>query len=159
MTNLQVLAICKAYTKSTVEGAGAIKGSPCSVKSIEPIEGGNRVTFAWMTTSGTELTETMDVMDGERGNTGVGIERIHQSGSLLYVYYTDGTVSDPIDIPTVKGDPGFSPEITVKESTLSSYKLHIKTEDDEFDTPNLRGGGAGIDMEVIDEVLIFSEGD
>lgn len=159
MNNIQILAICKAYTKSTVEGAGAIKGSPCTVKSIEPIEGGNKVTFAWVKTTGEEVTESMDVMDGAVGATGVGIQRIHQDGDSLIIYYTDGTHSDPIVVPTIKGDPGFSPEITVAQSTTSIYKLHIKTEDDEFDTPNLKGGGSSIDMEVVDETLVFEEVD
>ena len=41
------------------------------------------------------------------------------------------------------GEEGFSPEITVKESTSERYVLTIKTKDDEFDTPNLKGGGSG----------------
>lgn len=41
------------------------------------------------------------------------------------------------------GEDGYSPEITVKTSTATSYILHIKTEDSEFDTPNLKGGGSG----------------
>jgi hypothetical protein len=157
MTHLEIIAICKGYTNSSIAGAGAIKGAPCEVKSIEPIEGGNKVTFLWHLNDGSELTDSMNVMDGAKGDTGIGITRIHQSGNELYIYYSDGSVSDPIVVPTVKGDPGFSPEITVKESTSSRYVLHVKTEDDEYDTPNLRGGGAGIDMEVEDEVLIFTE--
>lgn len=37
------------------------------------------------------------------------------------------------------GEDGFSPEITVAEDTGQSYKLNIKTEDDEFETENLKG--------------------
>lgn len=158
MTTNQVYALSKKYTQDTAEEFGAVKGAPCTIQSIEPIENGQRITFAWTNSQGTTITDTMDVFNGPKGDQGVGIERIHQSGTTIIIYYTDGS-SVPIDIPTVKGDPGYSPEITVAESTLTSYKLHIKTEDDEYDTPNLKGGGAGIDMEVDDEVLIFSETD
>ena len=44
-----------------------------------------------------------------------------------------------LNLGKVRGDDGFSPEITVAENTLNSYKLHVKTKDNEFDTPNLRG--------------------
>lgn len=38
-----------------------------------------------------------------------------------------------------KGDQGFSPIIEVAEDTLESYKLRITTENDEIETPNLKG--------------------
>lgn len=158
LTPQEVLAISKAYTNVTVEGAGAIKGAPCTIYSIEDIEGGHRVTFKWTTNSGHEETSTMDVMDGEPGPAGRGIKLVQQKEgeSSIVIYYTDGTHSDPIVIPTVKGDPGFSPEITVETSTTSTYQLRIKTEDDEFITPNLKGGG-GIDVSEQDETLIFTD--
>ena len=40
-------SLAKKYTDESVEGAGAIKGKNCQIQSIEPITGGNRVTFAW----------------------------------------------------------------------------------------------------------------
>lgn len=42
-----------------------------------------------------------------------------------------------------KGDPGFSPEITVKTDTDDEYVLSITTESGSFDTPNLKGSGTG----------------
>ena len=44
------------------------------------------------------------------------------------------TLTDTVDLMD-----GESPEIVVKESTGSTYILHIKTADGEFDTPNLKG--------------------
>lgn len=55
--------------EDTLKGAGAIKGAPCTIKSIEPITGGNRVTFSWKDTSNVEHTQTMDVMNGEKGDS------------------------------------------------------------------------------------------
>lgn len=42
------------------------------------------------------------------------------------------------------GQDGYSPQVTVKTETPSTYVLHIKDADHEFDTPNLQGqGGEG----------------
>ena len=38
---------------------------------------------------------------------------------------------------------GYSPQVTVKTETPSTYVLHIKDADHEFDTPNLQGQGEG----------------
>lgn len=46
-------------------------------------------------------------------------------------------------LASLKGADGFSPEIYVKESTSDRYVLTITTSDNEFDTPNLKGGGSG----------------
>ena len=66
----KALAVSKTYTDETVVGGGAIKGKNCTVDSIEPIEGGNEVTFKWTLDDGTVKTDTMDVMDGEKGEDG-----------------------------------------------------------------------------------------
>lgn len=70
MTVKQVYALCKSYTDISVEGAGAIKGKNCEIQSIEPITGGNRITFAWYNGSDVLVTDTLDVMDGEDGQDG-----------------------------------------------------------------------------------------
>ena len=44
-----------------------------------------------------------------------------------------------INLGRVRGDDGFSPEITVAADTPLTYKLHVKDGTHEFDTPNLRG--------------------
>ena len=55
-----------------------------------------------------------------------------------------------------KGDAGYSPEITVYKNTETEYKLNIKTEDDEFQTPNLKGNGGSGDVEPLTEKQINS---
>lgn len=70
LSSEQSYALSKKYTEDTVEGAGAIKGAPCTIDSIEDIEGGQRVTFKWTTNSGTEQTSEMYVMNGAKGDTG-----------------------------------------------------------------------------------------
>ena len=69
---IDVIALksAKKYTDDSMEGAGAVAGKPCQIKSITEIEGGHRVTYLWLDNSGEEHTDTMDVMDGAKGDKG-----------------------------------------------------------------------------------------
>jgi len=60
----------KAYVDDTLKEAGALKGVPCQIDSIESITGGKRVNFVWEDNEGQEHTDHMDVMDGEDGKDG-----------------------------------------------------------------------------------------
>jgi hypothetical protein len=113
MTVKQVLALAKSYTDTSVEGAGAIKGKNCEIQSIEPITGGNRITFAWYNGSDVLVTDTLDVMDGEdgakgdkgdkgdkgaKGDTGNGIASIEKTSTVgnvdtYTITMTDGTTA------------------------------------------------------------------
>lgn len=70
MTALEAYILARAYAKALVEGAGALKGAPCQIQSIEAITGGNRITFAWENSEGETETDTLDVMDGVDGTNG-----------------------------------------------------------------------------------------
>lgn len=65
ISGIQAYGISKQYTKDTVIGAGALKGAPCKIKSIEKINGQNKVTFEWDADDGTTRESTMYVNDGE----------------------------------------------------------------------------------------------
>lgn len=100
--SLATLALAKAYTDESIEGAGAIKGKNCQIQSITNIEGGHRVTFAWYNESQVLLTDTLDVMDGEdgaKGDTGNGIVKIEKTATsgltdTYTITFTDGTTFD-----------------------------------------------------------------
>lgn len=104
--------LARAYTDKALEGAGALKGAPCQIKSITSITGGHRVTFEWEDSEGETSTETMDVMDGTNGtdgDDGVGINYItykeeDQYGN--YVYTVLLTDSSSYDITCPKGPQG-----------------------------------------------------
>lgn len=104
--------LARAYTDKALEGAGALKGAPCQIKSITSITGGHRVTFEWEDSEGETSTETMDVMDGTNGtdgDDGVGISSItykeeDQDGN--YVYTVLLTDSSSYDITCPKGPQG-----------------------------------------------------
>lgn len=72
MSNIDVIAyaLANGYTDETVIGGGAIKGSPCTIKSKTAIEGGTRITFAWTLADGSERTQPIDVMNGVNGKDG-----------------------------------------------------------------------------------------
>ena len=113
MTTKQALALAKSYTDVSIAGAGAIKGKNCEIQSIEPIEGGNRITFAWYNGSDVLITDTLDVMDGEdgekgdkgdtgekgaKGDTGNGIASIVKTSTVgnvdtYTITMTDGTTA------------------------------------------------------------------
>lgn len=62
--------LSKKYTDSSLAGITVLKGANCEIESIQAIEGGNRVTFSWISSAGERLTDTMDVMNGEKGPKG-----------------------------------------------------------------------------------------
>jgi hypothetical protein len=67
----KALSLANGYTDESLAGGGAIKGKPCQIQSITDITGGHRITFAWELDDGTERSQYVDIMDGERGPQGV----------------------------------------------------------------------------------------
>ena len=60
------LALAKLYTKNTVIGMGAIKGSPCMISSIvDNLDGTHNITFSWKDTNDVTHTSVLTVEDGE----------------------------------------------------------------------------------------------
>lgn len=93
------ISVAKKYTDDTVAGAGAVAGKPCQIQSITDITGGHRVTFLWVDNSSVSHTSTMDVMDGEKGDDGLGIKSVAvNSSNHLIVTYDDDTTEDAGEI-------------------------------------------------------------
>lgn len=150
-------AAAKKYTDESIAGiSGTLAGKNCTIQSKTAISGGTRVVFAWTADDGTSRTDSLDVMNGTDGRDGADAPSITAvtllADNSLRVTLSDGTSYDTTPIPTIKGDKGddgesgedgFSPQITVEEDTTSNYILRIKTADDEFLTPNLKGQGGG----------------
>lgn len=129
--DLVALKASKKYTEETVLGGGAVVGKNVTISSIEPIDGGNRVTFSYTLDNGTIKTSTMDVMNGKTPVKGVDyIDGENGKTPVKGVDYFDGE----------NGQPGFSPTITENaDNTDKIYKLDIETANGTFTTPNLKG--------------------
>lgn len=115
MKALEAYAISKKYTDSSLEGAGALKGKPCTIDSIVEIDGGHRITFKWTGDSGTEYTDTLDVMDG-LGIKSVEIQKVSGEDHLI-VTYTDDTTEDA---GRVSGGAVNYPEFTAPSADIST---------------------------------------
>lgn len=63
------------YINSTLQGLGALRGKPCTIKSIEHKDGQNTVIFEWTGEDGVKKTSKMVVNDG----------------TPIYVWEGDGT--------------------------------------------------------------------
>lgn len=115
--SIETYAKSKGYTDETVVGGGAIKGKNCTIESITPITGGNRVTFKWTLDDGTVQTDTMDVMDGEDGK---GIKRVYvNEEDHLIIVYDDDTTSDAGEVIVYSSVDSVNGKTGVVELTAS----------------------------------------
>ena len=65
------LGAAKKYTDDSLDGAGALKGAPCEIESIDDsVAGQHTITFKWEDKEETTHTDTMTVHDGAKGETG-----------------------------------------------------------------------------------------
>lgn len=87
--DLITLAVSKAYTKESLLGGGAIVGKNVQVAKIEPIIGGNRVTFSYTLDDGTTKTSAMEVMNGEQG---VSVVSANVEKNFLYLTLSNGEI-------------------------------------------------------------------
>ena len=134
-------ALSKKYTDKSIEGLGAIKGAPCTIKSTTETSEGTEVVFEWTGTDGTTETKTITIKNG------VSITDIEiSSNNHLICTMSDGSTIDAGEVPNVKGDTGFSPTIEENpNNTDEIYKLDITNESGTFTTPNLKGTSGGLD--------------
>lgn len=86
MADMMAIGASRKYVNDTLQGTGSLQGKNCTIQSITPITGGNRVTFSWTKDDGTTQTSTMDVMDGEDGARGDdGITYTPTAGNVTVV--------------------------------------------------------------------------
>lgn len=86
--NVTSYVLSKGYTKQSLVGSGAIVGKNVQVAKIEPIIGGNRVTFSYTLDDGTSKISSMEVMNGEQGTSIVGANIIDDN--VLILELSDG---------------------------------------------------------------------
>lgn len=142
--NNETYAAAKSYVDKTLQGTGALKGKNCTIQSITPITGGNRVTFQWTEDNGTVETATMDVMNGLDGADGVngkdgkdGTNGINGADGLgiksvtvnslnhLIVTYDDDTTQDAGEIISSGG--GEEPFPAYYENEFAATKASVES--------------------------------
>jgi hypothetical protein len=67
------LGLAKKYTSDTADGLGAVKGAPCTVKSVEETATGKIITLEWTGNSGAKETTTVELANGAKGEKGESV--------------------------------------------------------------------------------------
>ena len=135
----EAYVLSKSFTKKSLDGQGALKGAPCTIKSTTKVSDGTNITFEWTGTSGTTQTSTIKVMDG----ISIIDVDVNTDNTLTCTLSDGSTVTTTNKIKTIKGDDGYSPTITEDAgNTDDIYKLVIADKNGSITTPNLKGGGS-----------------
>jgi len=113
MDEIIILGYLLQYIADTLAGAGALKGSPCTIQSITPVTSGCEVVFSWSLTDGTTRTDTLTIpypqMTVERNaaDDGVKITTTNPDGSATEAELKDGTEGQTFPTAdTMPTDPG-----------------------------------------------------
>ena len=103
--SVEAVAVAKKYTDNSIKGiSGTLAGKNCTIKSIQKVDGVSTITFEWTADDGTVKTSTMNVMDGAKGDIGIGIDNVTiNTNSHLIVTLSDGST---IDAGLIQGGSG-----------------------------------------------------
>lgn len=109
MTGLTAYALSKGYTNQSLDGLGALKGAPCTIKSTTETDEGTIIVFEWTGNSGATQETTIlvkngvDGADGKDGEEGkaptISVERNEDNdGAIITIVNPDGTISDTVTV-------------------------------------------------------------
>lgn len=62
--------MAKKYVNETADALGAVKGAPCTIKSVEETPTGTLITFEWVSNEGVTQTTQIGVKNGAKGDPG-----------------------------------------------------------------------------------------
>ena len=101
--DFRLLSSSKKMVKDSLVGGGAIVGKNVTVSSIEPIEGGNKVTFAYVLDTGERRESYLNVMNGEDAISPTITENRNNSNDVYKLNITtkDRTFTTPNLIPSL----------------------------------------------------------
>ena len=99
MTGLQAYILSKKYTEQSLDGVGALKGAPCTIKSTTETDEGTIVVFEWTDNNGITQETTILVKNGADGKDGNGIVKVEKINTvdLVDTYrmtFDDGSTFD-----------------------------------------------------------------
>ena len=99
MTGLQAYILSKKYTEQSLDGVGALKGAPCTIKSTTETDEGTIVVFEWTDNNGITQETTILVKNGADGKDGNGVVKVEKINTvdLVDTYrmtFDDGSTFD-----------------------------------------------------------------
>ena len=127
--DIVTLALARKYVEETAQGLGAVKGSPCTIKSITEGEDGSTVVFAWTGVDGVEQTSTTFLPrgpKGEPGKDGSGETAFDLANCGLPVLYLNGDTTgmskdDAVDMSYVYGNLSGTASVKWQGSSSINY--------------------------------------
>lgn len=105
-------ALSKKYVAKSLDGLGALKGANCVIESVDTVPEGNRVTFSWISTSGTKETTTILVKNGEQGNGITKVEKI-KTVDLVDTYRMTFDDGSTFEYEVANGDSSLGGKINI----------------------------------------------
>lgn len=115
LDGIVALRKAKSYVDESLLGGGAIVGKNVQVSKIEPIIGGNKITFTYTLDDGTQNNSYLEVMNGERGISVVS-SYIESDGNLFFTLSNGETIS--------------AGKITIDSTQINLEKYYTKEETD-----------------------------
>lgn len=109
MTGTTAYALSKKYVNQSLDGLGALKGAPCTIKSTTETDEGTIIVFEWTGNSGATQETTIlvkngvDGADGKDGEEGkaptISVERNEDDdGAIITIVNPDGTIGDTVTV-------------------------------------------------------------
>ena len=136
MTGLQAYVLSKKYTKQSLDGVGALKGAPCTIKSTTATDEEIIVVFGWTDNNGISQETTILIKNGKDGKDGNGIAKIEKINTVdlvdtYRVIFDDGSTFD-YEVTNGSGSTGENQIVFSKLANFpaigKSNKVYIDTE-------------------------------
>ena len=108
MQDVEIIGMLKTYVSKTLVGMGALKGAPCTIKSITKSGDLNTVVFEWTDTDSVKHESTMLVYDGADGNDGFSPTIVVKTSTSSEYVLTITDKNGSYDTPNLKGSGGGS---------------------------------------------------
>lgn len=113
------LAAAQNYVNKTAQSLGAVKGAPCTIKSITEGEDGSTIVFSWTGADGTEQTRSTFLPRGPQGESGISpkIDVVTISGGHR-VTITDANGTQTFDVMDGVGGSGGTLEVDAEGNAI-----------------------------------------
>ena len=125
--------LARKYVQKTADALGAVKGAPCTVKSITDTDTGKRITLEWTGDSGVKQEQSFDINNGIDGTNGVSITsaRVDRDGHII-IQYSNGRVVDAgiagTHIDVNKGGISSLPSLYITAAVMPETKDYVDCE-------------------------------